>query len=119
MDSLQNRLTFDPGKKNEIFCYTYRKRILRLAELQSLDFSGEMLYSMKNIRLRISLQILYIFVLRGEKVIIFAAISVPSNITIPRVIYKYIQNLQTSHRYIFTTKLWHFTNFKILIFLAA
>ena len=68
MDSLHNRLTFDLGKNTKAFT-TARKRILRLVELQS-SVENVVKYGKYSKALR-SLQILYIFVLRVEKVTIF------------------------------------------------
>ena len=67
MGNLHNKLTFDLGKKNKIFYYSYRKRILRLVELQSL--------LERCCKIRKFANFVYIIVLRAEKVTIFAAIS--------------------------------------------
>ena len=59
-------------------------------------FGGDVLQYTENNALRSrSLQILYIFVLRGEKVTIFAANQL-KNGNIFHAQYKYIQNSQTS-----------------------
>ena len=70
MDNLRNRLTFDLGKLNKIFYYSQKEdpKVSRIAE-----FGGEMLYNTENMGL-LNLQILYLFVLRAEKVTIFVAI---------------------------------------------
>ena len=73
-----------------------------------------MLQNDKNIAVRSS-QILYIFVLRVEKI----TTSEPKVLKLPHVIQNNIQNLETLHCYIFlilqhfATKLRNFTNFKI------
>ena len=70
MDNLHNRLTFDLGKKNKIFYFSYKEdpRISTTAV-----FGAKMLQNTESIGW-LSLQILYIFVLRAEKVTICAAI---------------------------------------------
>ena len=71
MDNLHSRPTSNLVKKSEIFCYSQKEdpKISRTAK-----FGGDMLCNTENIVVQ-SLQILYIFVLRAEKVTNFAAIS--------------------------------------------
>ena len=63
MDKLHNRLKVELGRKDEIFYYSLKEdpKVSRIAE-----HGGEYIYRKENIALR-SLQVLYMFVLRAEK----------------------------------------------------
>ena len=64
MDNLHYRLTFDLGKKNKI-SYRGKKEDLEISRIEK--FGGEMLSNTENKMALRSLQVLYIFVLRGKK----------------------------------------------------
>ena len=70
MDNLHVRLNVDLGKENKIFYHSSKKH-LKMSKIAK--FGWQMLKNTENIASRI-LRILYIFILRTEKVTIFVLI---------------------------------------------